>query len=207
MRIGQFRRSLSRSFQNRCVRGSNFRALLLAALLCSSTLLPSQNAAQTTRPTQNDVEAAYLYNFGKFVHWPPDSQRRTLNICILGSDPFGSTLDRILANETINGLRLTATRLSDTAPARSCAIVFLGNSEASHLEQDLFALTGLPVLTVSDIPGFVEHGGMIQFILESDRVRFEVNLATVNKNGLTISSQLLKVAANVAGNSDGKGAK
>lgn len=201
-----FRRSFPCSFNNRFARRNIFRTLLLAAL-CSSTLLPSQNAAQTTHPTQNDVEAAYLYNFGKFVHWPPNPQRHRLNICILGSDPFGSTLDRILDNETINGLRLTATRLSDTASARSCAIVFLGDSEASHLEQDLFALTGLPVLTVSDTPGFLEHGGMVQFVVENDNVRFQVNLSAANRNGLVLSSQLLKVAAKVVGNANAKGTR
>ncbi|MGC1782634.1 MAG: YfiR family protein [Acidobacteriaceae bacterium] len=205
--MGTFRRCLPRLFENRCPHGSSFRALLLAALLCSSTLLPSQNAAQTRHPTQDDVEAAYLYNFGRFVHWPPNPRRYTLNICILGSDPFGSTLDRILANETINGLGLAAMRLSDTASVQSCAIVFLGYSEASHLDRDLSALAALPVLTVSDMPGFIEHGGMVQFVLENDNVRFEVNLSAANKSGLALSSQLLKVAARVVGNPDTRGAR
>lgn len=180
------------------------RVLILTGLLCSSTLLPSQNAAQTTQPTQNDVEAAYLYNFGKFVNWPKNAQKNRINICILGSDPFGSTLDRILANETIDGRRLIATRMADIASVRSCSILFIGISETSRLNQDLFAAAGLPILTVSDIPGFVDHGGMIQFFLEDNRVRFEVNLAAADKDDLVLSSQLLKVAAQVVGNPAGK---
>jgi hypothetical protein len=71
----------------------------------------------------------------------------------------------------------------------------------------LSALAALPVLTVSDMPGFIEHGGMVQFVLENDNVRFEVNLSAANKSGLALSSQLLKVAARVVGNPDTRGAR
>jgi YfiR/HmsC-like len=185
-------------------RSGMLRALLLAALFCSSMLLPRQNAAQTTQATQDDVEAAYLCNFGKFVHWPPNPERHTLNICVLGRDPFGASLDNLVANGAIGGLQLKAMRPPDANSAQSCAIVFVGASEASHLDKDLSALAKFPVLTVSDVPDFVDVGGMIQFVLRDDRVRFEVNVGAVKRSGLTVSSQLLKIAVHVVDKSAGK---
>lgn len=189
------------------LRAGVWRLLMLTGVLCSSTLLASQNAAQAQQPTQYEVEAAYLYNFGKFVHWPPDPQRQTINICILGTDPFGATLDNIISDEKIDGLQLKTVRLSDTNSARSCAILFLGASEASHLDRDLTALSKMPVLTVSDMPDFVDVGGMIQFVLRDDRVRFEVNLGAVKRSGLVVSSQLLKVAVQIVDKFSGKGSR
>lgn len=164
----------------------------------------AQSAAQTAAPTQDEVEAAYLYNFAKFVTWPATTRSDVLNVCVLGKDPFGATLDQIVAGETIDGRHLAVRRLNDDQSVQSCAILFIGESESSHLDRDLSAVAQLPILTVSDIPGFMEDGGTIQFVLLEDRVRFEVNLNAARKCGITLSSQLLKVATKVVGNSSGE---
>ena len=52
------------------------------------------------------MKAAYLYNFGRFVGWPPDvpsSQASDFAICVLGHDPFGAALDATIAGEKIDG--------------------------------------------------------------------------------------------------------
>jgi hypothetical protein len=152
-----------------------------------------------TAPTQDEVEAAYLYNFAKFVTWPP-TKSNSLNVCILGNDPFGATLDQIVAGEAIDGRHFAVLRLADEHSVQSCAILFLGKSESSHLDRDLAAVAKLPILTVSDIPGFMESGGTIQFVLLENRVRFAVNLNPARKCGIVLSSQLLKVATKVVGN-------
>ena len=179
-------------------RSLRYAAGLLALL---AVLLPAAFAAPAPaiHASQSDVEAAYLYNFGKFVHWPNQKQLQAMNICILGHDPFGASLDRIVAGERIDGLPLAVIRLKGPAEIKSCAMLFIDRSEAPHLAQDLAALDDAPVMTVSDMPGFVEHGGMIQFVLEEDRIRFKVNLAAADKSGLILSSQLLKVAVSVVG--------
>jgi hypothetical protein len=168
---------------------------LAAALLCSA--LPQVSAAD--RPTQSEIEAAYLYNFGKFVHWPPNQQTQPLNICVLGKDPFGGELEKIVANEKIDGRTLAVDPLQSASQASTCSILYISASEAPHLERDLAAVATRPLMTVSDIDGFAKRGGMIEFVLENDRVRFEVNLDATQKAGLTLSSQLLKVAIRVIG--------
>ncbi|HET9098899.1 MAG TPA: YfiR family protein [Acidobacteriaceae bacterium] len=167
-------------------------------------MFPAQSAAQTVAPTQDDIEAAYLYNFAKFVTWPPREKSDVLNVCILGKDPFGNTLDQIVAGETIDNGHLAVLRLANEQSVQDCAILFIGESESSHLERDLAAVAQLPILTVSDIPGFMESGGTIQFVLQENRVRFEVNLNAARKCGIGLSSQLLKVATRVVGSPSGK---
>ncbi len=181
--------------------------VLFLAMLASTTLVPSQSGARSLHPTQNDVEAAYLYNFGKFVHWPSDAEHGALNICILGNDQFGPNLDQIVANESIDSRHLAVVRLPDTSGIKSCAILFINSAEAPHLEADLSALAASPIMTVSDMPGFLDRGGMVQFVVKDGKVRFEVNLNATGKCGLVLSSQLLKVAVGVIGNPQGKVAR
>jgi YfiR/HmsC-like len=151
--------------------------------------------------TPYDVEAAYLYNFGKFVRWPADAATAStpFTICILGDDPFGEKLNSLVANETIQGRSIATKHLASTSAAENCQIVFLGQSEQARLAKDISDLNRKPVLTVSNLPGFLEHGGMIQFLQQNNKVRFAVNLAPSEQAGLTLSSELLKVAVRVDG--------
>ena len=160
--------------------------------------------AQSVKPTDYDVKAAYLYNFGHFVEWPVNVasvQNESFTVCVLGQDPFGPVLDTTLAGETIAGKRVAAKRISTLQESGNCQILFLSSAEAAQLNSIVKALSKQAVLTVSDMPQFSQRGGMIQFVLEGKRVRFEVNLAAVQHAGLTLSSELLKVATTVRRNS------
>ncbi len=159
--------------------------------------VPSARAQQ--RPTQYQVEATYLYNFSQFVLWPEGqtAAEKSFNICVLGQDPFGPALAAILANETVGGKNIVAKRIPTAQEAVHCRVLFISSSEGGRLKEILNEVGGTSVLTVSDLPEFAERGGMVQFLLAEDRVRFEVNLAAAERAGLTLSSDLLKVATNV----------
>ncbi|MGH9468897.1 MAG: YfiR family protein [Terriglobia bacterium] len=175
-------------------------ALLVAAALFGSTDLRLGAWA----PAEYEVKAAYLYNFGRFVHWPvsaPAAAGNLFSICVLGADPFGRLLDTTIAGEMIDGKRVVARRISQTEDAKGCRIVFVSGSEESDLAQVLPALNAERALTVSDIPQFTDRGGMIDFITADRHVRFEVNLAAARREGLRLSSQLLKLAVKVIGTS------
>jgi hypothetical protein len=152
--------------------------------------------AQTPTPTEYEVEAAYLSNFGRFVEWPPrpGAPNDPFYVCVLGQDPFGPLLDASLKGENIGGAPMVAKRLSGPEDAAGCRILFVSTSKTSQLSATLAALGTSNILTVSDIPGFTKRGGMIQFVREGNRVRFEINLAAAQRAGLTLSSELLKVA-------------
>jgi hypothetical protein len=155
---------------------------------------------QNSKPTEYEVKATYLYKFGRFVEWPAKVESDSFSICVLGQDPFGPALNAIIANETIAGKSVVAKRIPAPQDAVNCRVLFIGSSENTRLKQILTTLRDASVLTVSDLPEFTQRGGMIQFISEGDRVRFEVNLATAERAGLTLSSEFLKVAINVRRN-------
>lgn len=149
------------------------------------------------------VKAAYLFNFGKFVRFAPSqsvSDRQSFDICIVGEDPLGSTLDDLTANERLDSKPVRVLRLKTASEARSCAIAYISAAEGDRLDTDLIALRGHEILTVSDAPGFLQRGGMIQFVTAENHVRFAVNLDAVRNAQISLSSELLKVATSVSRN-------
>jgi hypothetical protein len=158
-----------------------------------------------TRPSEDDVKAAYLFNFGKFVREPQTTVQATdFVICVLGRDAILPVLERITVHEHIDERAVEVRRYDKAAEARGCAIVYLGRSEAARIDQDLAALQGANALTVGDDPQFLSHGGMLQFVLQDNRVRFAVNLEAVGRSDLHLSSELLRVAASVSGQPHGE---
>lgn len=171
---------------------------VISALSCA--LWPAlQPAAAAEKFSQYDVEAAYLFNFAKFVTWPatPPAQNGAFNICVFGDDPFGPSLDRIISGEKIGGKVVVDKKISSPEEAPTCSILYISSSEVSRLNRVLSVVKDAPILTVSDIPDFTERGGIIQFVLRENRVRFEVNLVPAQRDRLTLSSELLKVAVGV----------
>ncbi len=157
-------------------------------------------SAQKSRPREYEVKATYLYNFARFVEWPATAEAaksRAFAICVIGQDPFGAALDAVVLGETIDGKAVLARRVMKPQDAVSCHVLYISSSENGRLKEILAAIDKAGVLTVSDIPQFSQRGGMIQFVEESNKIRFEVNLASAGAAGLTLSSELLKVAVTV----------
>lgn len=171
----------------------------LALVLAVSGLLVSRSlTAQAATPTEYEVQAAYLSNFGRFIEWPAgDGDKDPFYVCVLGVDPFGSILDAALKGESINGEPMIPKRIAAPAEAANCRIVYLNPTKNTQMRAILAALRNMSVVTVSDAADFTRQGGMIQFVLDGNRVRFEINLAAAQRAGLALSSELLKVAAAV----------
>jgi len=129
----------------------------------------------------------------------PQKSSPEFDICILGRDPFGGTLDRLIANDRVNDRPIHKRIITRPAEARGCAIVYIADSQAKHLHAILEALQNQQTLLVSGLPHFLEAGGMIQFVLNGNRVRFAVNLDAASRCHLALSSDLLKVALSVTG--------
>jgi len=171
---------------------------IAALMLISLTVrLPAQ-----TRPSQYDVEAAYLLDFGKFTQistGSPSVRRATFDLCIVGRDPIGPTIDKLAANNTVDNRVVRVLRDANASQARSCAIAYLNSHEDDLTREALNLLAGADVLTVGDSPNFLKDGGMIQFVVKDNHVRFAVNLDAVRKTHIVLSSQLLRVALYVEG--------
>jgi hypothetical protein len=177
------------------VQRSTLPLLLLAVLGCGA--FPSGVDAAAA-PSEDQVEAVFVFNFAHFVEWPPQSfatPNEPFIIGILGSDPFGAHLDEVVRGEQINGHPLQVQRFRSLADVGRCQILFIDRSENERIDQILAALNGRSVLTVSQADGAAEHGVMIQFAVENSRVRLRINVESARAAGLTISSKLLRPAA------------
>jgi hypothetical protein len=173
---------------------------LVAVALAWALVAPPSLQGQHSKPKEYEVKATYLYSFSRFVEWPgqsPQVQADSFAICVLGDNPFGPVLEATVARETIAGKSVVAKQIPTPQDAVNCRVLFISLSEDKRLKQILTSLGTASVLTVSDLPQFTQRGGMVQFILEGNRVRFEVNLTPAERAGLTLSSELLKVALNV----------
>jgi hypothetical protein len=187
----------SPGFQSRARRRALL--LLLALLLAVPALLGAQTAAEY------DVKAAFLYNFTKFVDWPPEAfpDPNSLRICVLGEDPFGKSLQAV-TDEQVGGHRLIVTRTESFARPAGCQVLFISRSERERLPQILAAVKDSPVLTVGDTNGFAERGVIINFVLEGSKVRFEINTKSADRAGIRISSKLLQLAKRIVSNPDAR---
>lgn len=161
--------------------------------LVAGLLLPGVAGAVS----EYKVKAAFLLNFGKYVEWPPSAASGDLAICVLGDDPFGSTLDDTLEGRTVGKRSVKARRVSSVAQAGACSILFVSRTES--VDAVLSGLAGEPVLIVGEQERFARKGGMINFVEVDQKVRFEINEAAAKRAGLKISSQLLKLATIVEG--------
>jgi hypothetical protein len=178
------------------------RAVLLAILTMSVIGCSVLYAhAQASSVSEYRVKAAFVYNFAKFVDWPAvafANHQAPLILCIVGTDPFGAALE-ILKDKTIKHRKLVVQHKSQRETLNDCQIIFISASEHRLLGQLLGPLQDKLILTVSDMDGFLEVGGMINLMTVANKIRFEVNLDAVRRAGLTISAQLLKLATAVKG--------
>jgi hypothetical protein len=145
------------------------------------------------------IKAAYLYNFALFVGWPADAfstPDAPIAICIVGSDPFDQALDRTVQNKRINRRSIVVKRLHWGIDLRQCHMLFVSASEAAKVA-DLSRLEGLPILVVGESSDFARRGGTINFTVDDNKIRFEVNLETAKKSRLDLSAKLLDVATRI----------
>jgi len=165
--------------------------VLFLVLICFAL---STGKAGTFREYQ--IKAAFIYNFIKFIEWPNQKAFDTFNICILGKDPFGEAID-ILKGKRVKGWKIKILRMNSLEKAESCQVIFISPSEASSLKEILSFFKNKPILTISEIPGFIEKGGIINFIIINNKIRFEINDKVAREGGLKISSKLLRLARKV----------
>ncbi|MBN2181147.1 MAG: YfiR family protein [Sedimentisphaerales bacterium] len=166
------------------------------------------------------IKAAFLYNFIQFVDWPEDkegSEDDPIIIGILGQDPFGDAFEPV-AGKQIKGRKSLIKRIegikklkktdepsnSEIESLRKCHLLFICSSEKDNLADIINLVNGQGVLTVGETSNMLKSGGMINFIVEENKVRFEINLSAVKQGKLKIRSQLLRLAKKVVEEKESK---
>jgi len=170
--------------------------VIALALLCASC----ESLAQP-EPTQVSLEyavkATYLYKLAPFVSWPPrtfHAPNAPFEICVVGDDPFGDYLERAIAGHSLGAHPFAVRRIEKLEPDTDCQIAFIGHLSTQSLGDALAAVSGKPVLTVTDSDIADDGGSIMQFVIEHGRVRFDINTDAAARNHLAISSKLLNLA-------------
>jgi hypothetical protein len=167
-------------------------------LLCV-TLGGTVGLCEENPPSEFQVEAAFLYHFASFVTWPPEAfpgENTPITIGVMGEETFSTELENTIRNKSVNGRELKVLRLDFKASedARHCHILFIGTSDRKRVNEILDALKGASVLTVGKMERFTQSSGIINFVHEGKKIRFEINDEAAKRAGLKISAKLLSLS-------------
>jgi hypothetical protein len=177
--------------------------LLLVTAIClvSRLLLPahaiSQDSEEGFISREYPLKALFIYNFASYIDWPESAfvDPKSFTIGVLGSSPIAETLNQIATSKQISGRKIAIAQLVSINDIKQCQILFIARSVSVAQERQVIdAMKDRPVLLVGESEGFAAIGGDVNFFIESNRVRFEINLAAMRKQGLKASSKLLAMA-------------
>jgi hypothetical protein len=176
-------------------------ALSVLFFLTATARLPANSTAE-----EYSVKAAFLFHFAQFVEWPEETFKEAdtpLTYCTIGDDPFQGSLDAALGGKAIGARSFRVLHFKQPQEIQGCQVLFVGSGEKRRLPEILARVRTNSVLTVGESEHFAQEGGMIGFVLEENKIRFEINLAAAQKGKLKISSRLLALAKNVIGGQRG----
>ncbi len=181
--------------------------MLRVVVLPACLVLPgAPAAAQKKKVGEYEVKAALLYNFLLFIEWPeledtPAGAPATITIGIVGEDLLGkhfvSREGKLIEAKKKKLIVKRLGRFHDGLDLSECQLLFIASSEKKNLEKILSRVEGNPILTVSEVSGFLEKGGMVNLTKKKGRIRVEINRTPVSVSGLRPSSDLLRIASRV----------
>ena len=164
-------------------------------------LLPQLLFAQPTVAPENNVKASYLLLFTRFVEWPASaftSSNAPIVVGVLGDDSFRGAVEKTLLGQMSDGRTLEIRRVRSLTEAEACHLLFIHRDSDDWNEADWFArLRNKPVLTVGESGRTIERGGVVEFVLEEKRVRFDASWQAMVQAGLKIRSPMLSSARKV----------
>ncbi len=175
-------------------------ALLLAGLLAS--LLPKAAAAEA----EDEVKAAFLFNFARYVEWPATAfanESAPIRLCLIAGSPFEQVVRETVSGRSVGSRPVAVEKVPDLDAAATCHLLFLDDGGTWPAPRVAERLATLAVFTISDEPGFAADGGIANFVLVDSKIRFEINPSAARQAGLKISSSLLRLAKLVGGGGDG----
>jgi YfiR/HmsC-like len=168
-------------------------ALLVTMLLGVAPLCA--DVMEDARVDEYQVKAAFLYNFAKFVEWPHQDARRAIFVLgIAGNDRIVQVVDSVVRGKTVHGRPLQLRTLRPDEDPRECDMLFVAMDEDRQAADLVRRARDGAVLTIGEGDLFLRDGGMIRFVADGNRIRFQINTASAREAGFTISSQLLSLA-------------
>lgn len=169
---------------------------IAATLLTCIPFVSFLNAQETSPDLEHQVKAAFLYNFARFVEWPPDTPagEGSFVIGVLGPDATSRALEATVQGKSVGGRTIQVRPVKSQEEATQCHMLFVGSETPERLARMLSAVRRAAVLTVGDSDTFARAGGIVNFVMQDNHVRFAVNTDAAERAGLKISSKLLQLA-------------
>jgi len=171
--------------------------LTLAGLFSGTNRLPAEEPAE---PKESQIKAAFVFNFTKFVEWPAArfaAADSPIIIGVFGKSPVAQQLPDAIKDRKVNGRGIVFKPIEKIEDTKSVHLLFVPASADSEVVELLKVMKGTSVLTIGESEVFAKAGGMINFVREGDKVRFEINTDSAEQAGLKISAQLQKLAKSV----------
>ena len=173
--------------------------MALTALCVLMALASFARAAESEVSKEYRIKAAFLYNFTKFVEWPPErfgAPQAPIVIGVLGDNPFGAVLEETVKNRKVNARAVEVIQLASPEDAARAHVVFVSADAGSRYET-FVRTNSWGILSVSETRNDAHFGQVINFSTAGDKVRFEVDINAAEKRGLRVSAQLQKLASSV----------
>ncbi len=167
--------------------------LIAVSLICQLGISRAETAGEY------QVKAAFFYHFANFVDWPESTFKATkghIRICVMGKDLFGQTLNATLAKKTVRDHPFEIHQNPPKTELQHCHVLYLSATRSSQMKALHHQIAKSDVLTVGENLEFMRHGGMVQFFVDNQKVRFAVNTDIINQTHLKVSSKLLRLAKN-----------
>ena len=142
----------------------------------------------------DNLKAVFIYNFTRYITWPAETQNTDFTIGVLGDSKIIFPLQQLAAKKRVGDQPIAIHLFKRPQELIPCHILFISASEQHRITDIINLLAKKTVLTIGDTPGYGEHGVMINFFLQSDQIKFELNPASLERSGLKASSQLQKLA-------------
>jgi hypothetical protein len=165
------------------------------AIAATLLLIVAPAHARDAMDREAELKAGYLFNFAKLVEWPAAPPQAAITFCFFGGDSILDALAVDLQKRSVGARPLVLRHLQTQEGSAGCDLLYLDGKLAADQQG---VLSGqMHMLTVSDAPAFVQHGGMIQLFTKDNRLRFSINIDNAKRVGLNVSSNLLQLAASV----------
>jgi hypothetical protein len=147
--------------------------------------------AQTTDYRFHTV---FIYNFTKYIQWPAQQQSGDFVIGVLGSSAISAELEKMAVNKMVGSQKIVVKKFKSAAEATDCHILFLPNTGNHNFDDLQRKFKGKPTLLITEKPGLAEKGSGINFIIQDNKWKFELNEAATQSSGLKVSKELSKLA-------------
>jgi hypothetical protein len=165
------------------------RNSVLLAFLC----LPLSGFKTTAQENEVDykIHAKFIYHFTKYVHWPTYAAKDILTIGVLGNDVVFNELQSITPGKKVGVLGFKIEKISNESNFGNYNLLFVSNSQMKSFDKIVSAVSGKPILIITEKSGFARRGGDINFFIENDKLRFEINEKNITGKGMSIATDLL----------------